>query len=56
MARVTIGKRDNGGRYRLRIGVRNLTNRSPPLSSNGFLGSLYSPYGRYWYANMRASF
>ncbi|WP_137863077.1 MULTISPECIES: TonB-dependent receptor [unclassified Sphingomonas] len=53
---VTIGKRDNGGRYRLRIGVRNLTNESPPLSSNGFLGSLYSPYGRYWYANMRASF
>ncbi len=53
---VTVGKRDNGGRYRLRIGVRNLTNEGPPLSSNGFLGSLYSPYGRYWYANMRASF
>ncbi len=53
---VTVGKRDNGGRYRLRIGVRNLTNEAPPLSSNGFLGSLYSPYGRYWYANMRASF
>lgn len=53
---VTVGKRDNGGRYRLRIGVRNLTNEGPPLSSSGFLGSLYSPYGRYWYANMRASF
>jgi iron complex outermembrane recepter protein len=53
---VTVGKRDNGGRYRLRIGVRNLTNEAPPLSSNGYLGSLYTPYGRYWYANMRASF
>jgi iron complex outermembrane recepter protein len=53
---ITVGKRDDGGRYRLRIGVRNLTNEAPPLSSNGFLGSLYSPYGRYWYANMRASF
>ncbi|WP_342250479.1 TonB-dependent receptor [Sphingomonas sp. OTU376] len=53
---VTVGKRSDGGRYRLRIGVRNLTNEAPPLSSGGFLGSLYSPYGRYWYANMRASF
>lgn len=53
---VTVGKRSDGGRYRLRIGVRNLTNESPPLSSNGYLGSLYTPYGRYWYANMRASF
>ena len=52
---VTIGNRDEG-RYRLRIGVRNLTNEAPPLSSNGYLGSLYNPYARYWYANMRVSF
>lgn len=53
---ITVGPRDSENRYRLRIGVRNLTNEAPPLSSSGFLGSLYNPYGRYWYANMRASF
>jgi len=52
---VSVGNKQEG-RYRMRIGVRNLTNAKPPLSSNGFLGSLYNPYGRYWYANIRASF
>lgn len=52
---VTVGD-DSAGRYRLRIGVRNLTNEQPPLSSEGYLGSMYTPYGRYWYANVRASF
>ena len=52
---ITVGNKREG-RYRMRIGVRNLTDAKPPLSSNGFLGSLYSPYGRYWYANLRASF
>jgi outer membrane receptor protein involved in Fe transport len=52
---VTVGA-PGAGKYRLRIGVRNLTNEQPPLSSNGYLGSLYSPYARYWYANVRASF
>lgn len=52
---VTVGSAREG-KYRLRIGVRNLTNAAPPLSSSGFLGSLYTPYGRYWYASMRASF
>lgn len=54
-AQVTVGNKREG-RYRMRIGVRNLTNESPPLSSTGFLGSMYNPYGRYWYANIRASF
>lgn len=54
-AQVTVGN-DREGRYRMRIGVRNLTDESPPLSSNGYLGSVYNPYGRYWYANIRASF
>ena len=40
---------------RFRLGVRNLTDEQPPLSSNGYLGSLYNPYGRYWYANVRVS-
>ena len=52
---VTVGNKREG-EYRMRIGVRNLTNAQPPLSSNGFLGTLYNPYGRYWYANIRASF
>jgi outer membrane receptor protein involved in Fe transport len=41
---------------RFRVGVRNLTDETPPLSSNGYLGSLYNPYGRYWYGNVRVSF
>jgi len=52
---ISIGN-DRQGRYRVRVGARNLTDESPPLSSNGYLGSLYTPYGRYWYANVRASF
>ena len=52
---VTVGNKAQG-KYRLRIGVRNLTNEQPPLSSSGYLGSMYNPYGRYWYASMRASF
>ncbi len=52
---VSVGNKREG-QYRMRIGVRNLTNEKPPLSSNGFLGSLYNPYGRYWYANIQASF
>jgi iron complex outermembrane receptor protein len=52
---VSVGNR-NQGRYRVRIGVRNLTDAGPPLSSNGYLGSLYNPYGRYWYSNVRVSF
>ena len=41
---------------RLKVGVRNLTDEAPPLSSNGYLGSLYQPYGRYWYFSVRKSF
>ncbi len=52
---VTIGKRSEG-RMRLRIGVRNLTNEKPPLTSNGFLGSVYNPYQRYFYTNVRVTF
>ena len=47
---------DGKDRYRLRLGVRNLTNEKPPLSSGGFNGLLYNPYGRYWYASVRADF
>ena len=54
-AQVNIATQGEGD-YRLRFGVRNLTNEAPPLSSSGYMGSLYNPYGRYWYASLRASF
>jgi len=34
---------------RFRIGVRNLFDKQPPITADGYLGSLYNPYGRYWY-------
>jgi outer membrane receptor protein involved in Fe transport len=41
-----------------RIGARNITNEKPPLASNsyGYNGSLYQPYGRYWYSSIRKTF
>jgi len=47
---------DRQGRYRLRFGVRNLTNAAPPLTPDGFQASLYNPYGRYFYTNFRVTF
>lgn len=41
---------------RLRFGARNITNEAPPLSSSGYLGSLYRPYSRYWYVSMAKEF
>ncbi|MET0275150.1 MAG: TonB-dependent receptor [Phenylobacterium sp.] len=41
---------------RVRFGVRNLTNETPPLATTGYLGELYQPYSRYWYASVRKSF
>ncbi len=41
---------------KLRAGVRNITNQAPPLSSAGYLGSLYQPYGRYWYMSVTKTF
>lgn len=40
----------------LKLGVRNITDEKPPLSSGGYLGSLYQPYARYWYASVRKRF
>ena len=47
--------RIKGGRLdgtRFRVGVRNLFDAQPPLSGDGFLGALYTPYGRYIYATV----
>jgi outer membrane receptor protein involved in Fe transport len=41
---------------KVKLGVRNITDESPPLSSSGYLGSMYQPYGRYVYASVRKSF
>ncbi len=41
---------------RFRLGVRNITNEKPPLSSEGYVGRLYAPQGRYWYVNIAKSF
>jgi outer membrane receptor protein involved in Fe transport len=41
---------------KVKVGVRNLTNEQPPLSSNGYLGTVYQPYSRYWYVSVKKSF
>lgn len=41
---------------RIRLGARNITDEAPPLTSSGYLGSLYRPYGRYWYATVSKTF
>lgn len=41
---------------RLRLGARNIFDKDPPLSSSGFIGSIYNPYARYWYLNVSKSF
>lgn len=44
------------GKTRLRLGGRNITDKLPPLTSSGYLGSLHSPYGRYLYASVKTEF
>lgn len=44
------------GDVRWRVGVRNLTNQKPPLTSDGYLGVLYNPYARYWYTSVSVDF
>ncbi|WP_297510018.1 TonB-dependent siderophore receptor [uncultured Caulobacter sp.] len=41
---------------RIRVGARNLFDKDPPLSSSGYIGSLYNPYARYWYMSIAKSF
>ncbi|MCI4592141.1 TonB-dependent receptor [Sphingobium sp. BYY-5] len=40
----------------VRLGVRNLFDKAPPLSSSGYQGQLYSPLRRYWYLNISHKF
>ncbi|WP_423142337.1 TonB-dependent receptor domain-containing protein [Parablastomonas sp. CN1-191] len=55
-AQVRIRDRALGGDMRWRLGVRNITDAKPPLTSSGYLGSLYLPYGRYWYTSVTTEF
>ncbi|VVS98062.1 TonB-dependent Receptor Plug Domain [Sphingomonas sp. EC-HK361] len=41
---------------RFRIGARNLFDKEPPVVADGYLGSLYVPYGRYWYLTVGKNF
>ncbi|PIC00080.1 TonB-dependent receptor domain-containing protein [Caulobacter sp. X] len=41
---------------KLRLGVRNLTDKDPPLSSAGYDGTVYLPYARYWYVSVKKTF
>jgi iron complex outermembrane receptor protein len=41
---------------RIRIGARNLFDTQPPVVSDGYLGSLYVPYGRYLYGSVSYKF
>ncbi len=41
---------------RIRIGARNIFDNQPPITTDGYLGSLYSPYGRYLYATISKRF
>lgn len=40
----------------VRVGLRNITDEEPPLSGAGYVGTVYQPYGRYWYASIRKTF
>jgi iron complex outermembrane receptor protein len=41
---------------RFRIGARNLFDKDPPITADGYLGSLYVLYGRYLYASVSKRF
>jgi iron complex outermembrane receptor protein len=40
----------------VQIGARNIFDKAPPLSSGGYLSSVYQPQGRYWYTSIKKSF
>lgn len=51
---------DSDNRYldgtRILVGARNLFDKDPPLVSDGYPATVYNPYGRYLYFNIRKSF
>jgi hypothetical protein len=56
-AQYTFKRSGALGTPSIRLGVRNVTNAQPPIDpDSGYLGSLYNPYGRYWYATIGTRF
>ncbi|WP_430424370.1 TonB-dependent receptor domain-containing protein [Phenylobacterium sp.] len=51
---------EEGGKYlegaRLLVGARNVFDKDPPLVPGGYSATVYNPYGRYLYFNVRKSF
>jgi outer membrane receptor protein involved in Fe transport len=51
---------EEGGRYlegtRILVGARNVFDKDPPLTPDGYQASVYNPYGRYLYFNVRKTF
>ena len=41
---------------RVRLGARNIFDKQPPITADGYLGSLYNPYGRYLYMTIGKRF
>jgi iron complex outermembrane receptor protein len=41
---------------RLRVGARNLFDKAPPITADGYLGAQYVAYRRYWYLSVGKSF
>ena len=41
---------------RLKVGARNIFDKQPPITADSYLGSLYVPYGRYWYMQVGLRF
>ncbi|MDB5688647.1 MAG: tonB dependent receptor family protein [Sphingomonas bacterium] len=40
----------------IQIGARNIFDKDPPLSSAGYLSSVYQPQARYWYTSIKKAF
>jgi outer membrane receptor protein involved in Fe transport len=49
-------KQGSLGGTSFRIGARNIFDKQPPIVDSGYLGSLYVPYGRYWYMQVGKKF
>lgn len=51
---------EDGNKYlentRVLIGARNVFDKDPPLTADGYQASVYNPYGRYLYFNIRKEF
>jgi hypothetical protein len=56
---VSVAYEFSEGRWsgaQLRLGVRNLFDKDPPLVSGGYVGAVYNPYGRYLYVDVKKTF